>query len=144
VTVRTVGIVTDSTAFIPRPLLDQYRILVLPNLVNWGTESYRDGVDIQPSEFFERLKTDPVQPTTSASSAGECHALFQQAFETAEAVVAIHISTKLSGTYQSAVAARAMMPDQPVTVIDAQSTAMALGFVVLAAARAAAEGADYK
>ncbi len=143
-TARSVAIVTDSTAFIPRDLVDQYQIHVVPNLVNWGTQSYRDGVDIQPSEFFERMKTDPVHPTTSAASAGECHAGYSKAAEAAEAVVGVHISTKLSATYQSAVAAREMMPDRRVAVIDSKSTAMALGFVVLAAARAAAEGAAFE
>jgi DegV family protein with EDD domain len=138
----SVAIVIDSTAFMPRPLLDSYGISVVPNLVHWGTESYRDGVDIQPSEFFERLKTDPVMPTTSVASVGEVRDVYARAAETAEAVVGVHISTKLSGTYSAAVQAKAMLPDARIEIVDSQSTAMALGFVALMAARAAADGAS--
>jgi DegV family protein with EDD domain len=139
---RPVAIVIDSTAFVPKPLLEQYQIYVVPNIVNWGTQSYRDGVDIQPSEFFERLKTDAVQPTTAAASMGEIRDIYAQAAQTAEAVVGIHISTKLSATYSAAVQAKALLPEVRIEVVDAQSTAMALGFVALAAARAAREGAS--
>jgi DegV family protein with EDD domain len=139
---RSVAIVVDSTAFMPRSLLEQYQIHVVPNVVNWGTQSYRDGVDIQPREFFERLKTDPVQPTTAVASVGEFSEIYARAAATAEAVVGVHLSAKLSGTYAAAQQAKAMLPDKRIEIVDSQSTAMALGFVALAAARAAAEGAS--
>jgi DegV family protein with EDD domain len=139
---RSVAIVVDSTAFIPRPLLDQYDIHVVPNVVVWGHKSFRDGVDIQPKEFFERLRADPVMPTTAANSAGEFRDVYARAAETAQAVVAIHVSAKLSpGTQSAAVQAREMLAGTRVEIVESESTAMALGFVVLAAARAAAEGA---
>ena len=138
----SVAIVIDSTAFMPRELLERYGIHVVPNVVNWGTQSYRDGVDIQPSEFFERLKTDPVMPTTAASGVGEIRDVYARAAETAGAVVGVHISTHLSATYSAAVQAKAMLPAVQIEIVDSQSTAMALGFVALAAARAAADGAS--
>jgi DegV family protein with EDD domain len=138
----SIAVVVDSTAFMPRELLEQYHIHVVPNVVNWGTQSYRDGVDIQPSEFFERLKTDPVQPTTAVAAVGEFHDVYARAAASADAVVGVHLSAKLSGTYSAAMQAKAMLPDRRIEIVDSQSTAMALGFVALAAARAATDGAS--
>jgi DegV family protein with EDD domain len=135
-----VAIVTDSTAYLPKELVEQYQIHVVPNVVNWGTKSYRDGVDIGATEFFERLKTDPVQPTTAVSSVGEFRDVYARAAETADTVLGVHLSAKLSGTFSAAEQARAMLPDQNIQLIDSNATAMALGFVVLAAARAVEAG----
>jgi DegV family protein with EDD domain len=135
-----VAIVTDSTAYLPKELVELYQIHVVPNVVNWGTKSYRDGVDIGATEFFERLKTDPVQPTTAVSSVGEFRDVYARAAETADTVLGVHLSAKLSGTFSAAEQARAMLPDQNIQLIDSNATAMALGFVVLAAARAVEAG----
>ncbi len=137
---RAVAIVTDSTAYMPKDLLAQYGISVVPNVVNWGTKSYRDGVDIQSTEFFERLKKDPVQPTTAVASIGDFRDVYAKAAATAPAVLGIHISAKLSGTFSAAEQARALLPDLNIQIIDSNATAMALGFVILAAARAAEKG----
>jgi len=141
---RAVAIVTDSTAYLPKNLQDQYQIFVVPNVVNWGTQTYRDGVDIQSTEYFERLKTDPVQPTTAVASIGEFHAIYAKAAEAAESVVGIHLSAKLSGTYSAAVQAQKMLSDRRILVIDTAATAMATGFVALLAARAADEGKSFE
>ena len=141
-TPSSIAFVTDSTAYMPPDLLKQYNIHVVPNVVNWGTQTYRDGVDITSSEFFERLKTDPVMPTTAVSGIGDFRDIYEQAAQTAEAVIGVHLSAKLSGTYSAAVQAQAMLPQYKITVIDSNATAMAMGFVVLAAARAAQAGAN--
>jgi DegV family protein with EDD domain len=137
---RSIAFVTDSTAYMPPDLLAQYGIYVVPNVVNWGTQTYRDGVDIQSKEFFERLRTDPVLPTTAVASIGEFHDIYAQAAQGAEAVVGVHLSAKLSGTYSTAVQAAKMESGKRIEVIDSNATAMAMGFVVLAAARAAQAG----
>lgn len=139
-TARGVAIVTDSTAYLPKDLVQQYRVHVVPNVVNWGTQTYRDGIDIQSTEFFERLRKDTVQPTTAVASIGEFREVYARAAEDAQAVVGIHLSAKLSGTFSAAEQARALLPEQQIKILDSSATAMALGFVVLAAARAAAEG----
>ncbi|MCC6187855.1 MAG: DegV family protein [Anaerolineales bacterium] len=139
-TVRGVAIVTDSTAYLPKDLVQQYQVHVVPNVVNWGTQTYRDGIDIQSTEFFERLRKDAVQPTTAVASIGEFREVYARAAEDAQAVVGIHLSAKLSGTFSAAEQARALLPEQQIKILDSSATAMALGFVVLAAARAAAEG----
>jgi DegV family protein with EDD domain len=139
---RKVALVTDSTAYLPKDLLERYQIHVVPNVVNWGTKSYRDGVDIGATEFFERLKTDPVQPTTAVSGVGDFRDVYARAAESAEAVLGLHLGAKLSGTYMAAVQAKDLLPDNNIQVIDSNATAMALGFVVLAAARAVEAGGD--
>jgi DegV family protein with EDD domain len=137
---RAIAVVTDSTAYMPPELLEQYGIFVVPNVVNWGTQTYRDGIDIQSKAFFERLKTDPVLPTTAVASIGEFHDIYAKAAQEAEAVVGVHLSAKLSGTYSAAVQAAKMLVGKRIEVIDSNATAMAMGFVVLAAARAAQAG----
>lgn len=137
---RRVAVVTDSTAYMPQELVERYGIFVVPNVVTWGTRSYRDGVDITSAEFFERLRTDPTAPSTAVASIGEFREVYARAADSAEAVVGAHISQKLSGTYSAAVQAAAMLTGKPIRVIDSNATAMALGFVVLAAARAAEAG----
>jgi DegV family protein with EDD domain len=139
---RKVALVTDSTAYLPKDLLERYQIHVVPNVVNWGTKSYRDGVDISATEFFERLKTDPVQPTTAVSGVGDFRDVYARAAESADAVLGLHLGAKLSGTYMAAVQAKDLLPDKNIQVIDSNATAMALGFVVLAAARAVEAGGD--
>lgn len=137
---RRVAIVTDSTAYMPPDLVQQYQIHVVPNVVTWGSKTYRDGVDITSTEFFERRKSDPENPTTAVASIGEFRDVYAQAAEGADAVLGIHLSAKLSGTYSAAEQARAMLGDKEIRVLDSNATAMALGFVVLAAARAAEAG----
>src|SRR5262245_6070660 len=114
----TVAIVTDSTAYLPQEFVERYPIYVVPNVVNWSGKTYRDGVDIHATEFFERLKTDPVSPGTSVASIGEFRDVYAQAAEQASAVVGIHLSAKLSATFSTAQQARAELPDKRIEVID--------------------------
>jgi len=135
-----IAIVTDSTAYIPPNLVNQYGIHVAPQQLIWGTETFRDGVDISPVKFYERLKVDKVNPKSSQASPGAFKEIFSNALKDAEAVLAIVISSGVSQTFNSAMVAKADFPSGQVEVIDSQTTAMAMGFICLAAARAAAEG----
>jgi DegV family protein with EDD domain len=135
-----VAIVTDSTAYIPPALRDQNHIHVASTWLHWGSQNFRDGVDIQSAEFFERLKTDPVHPSTAAMSPGEMKAVYEAALATSEAIVSIHLSSKLSAVHQAALDAQAMLPDKSITIINSPTTSMALGFIVLEAAKAAQSG----
>jgi DegV family protein with EDD domain len=139
-----VAIVVDSTAYLPEEVINQYKMHVIPLLVNWEGESLRDNVDIKPGQFYQRLKTARELPTTSQPSPGDFKLVFEKAAETAESVICLTISQPLSGTYASAVAARQMVEGIPIELIDSRSTTMGLGFMALAAARAAENGADYK
>ncbi len=139
-----VAIVVDGTAYLPEDLIQKYNLYVIPLLVNWGGESLQDNVDITADQFYARLQTEKEMPTTSQPSPGDFLEIYNKAAETADSIVCVTISSELSGTYASAIAARDMMDDFPIEVVDSKSTIMGLGFMALAAAEAVAAGADYK
>ena len=107
---------------------------------------FQDGVDIQPAEFYSRLKTAKVMPTTSQATPATMHSAFQGLVDQGFDVLGMFISSKLSGTMQSAIQAKEMMgsASEKVTLVDSQSTSIALGFQVLAAARAKEAGASFQ
>jgi DegV family protein with EDD domain len=136
-----VALVTDSTSYIPPEYIRQYDISVAPQILIWGEETFQDGVDIQPDEFYTRLKTARIMPSTSQATPGTFHKIFSNLLEQDYQVLAILISEKLSGTIASAIQARENFPGAPIEIVDSYTTAMAMGFQVLSVARAAAEGA---
>ena len=135
-----VVVVTDSSAYIPEEALGDLSIPVIPLWVIWGDERLRDGVDIDPPTFYSRLRTAAVFPTTSQPSAGEFENFFRETASGADGVVGAFVTSKLSGTVDNALAAKARLAELPIRVVDSLSTSMGLGFIVLAAARAAAAG----
>jgi DegV family protein with EDD domain len=137
-----VALVTDSTAYIPDDLLQKYAITVAPQVLIWGEETFRDGVDILPNEFYKRLANAKVMPSTSQVSIVDMKAIFEGLVEKGNEVLGIFISEKLSGTMQSAQQALQMLPNMAdkIAIVDSQSTAMAMGFQVLVAARASQAG----
>jgi len=141
--VSATAIVTDSTAYIPDDLVRKYGIHVAPQILIWGEETIRDGVDIMPAAFYERLKTATVMPTTSQVTIAYFHELFQKLAAEGKQILAILVSSKLSGTISSAVQAKEMLPQAKIEIVDSLSTAMALGFQVLAAARADEAGKTF-
>jgi len=102
---RPVSIVIDSTACLPAEFVQTLPINVVPNILNWMGKSYRDMVDIQPEDFYERLKHEPEHPTTSQVPPGEMGETFDRLLDKGHDVLAILLSKKISGTYQSAILA---------------------------------------
>ena len=141
-----IALVTDSTTYMPPELVKKYSISVAPQVLIWGDQTYRDGVDIESGEFFTRLKTAKVMPTTSQVAVISFQEIFQDLVDKGYEVLALLVSSRLSGTVQSAMQARDLMSSarEKVNVVDSQSVAMALGFQVLAVARALEEGASLK
>ncbi len=141
---RKVAIVTDSTAYIPKELVERNAITVVPQVLIWGDQTYEDGIDIQPNEFYQRLASAKAMPTTSQVSVPNMHRAFTGLLEQGYDVLGMFLSSKLSGTIQSALQGRAALEkDQAnVEIIDTNTTAMAMGFQVLTVARAAAGGAS--
>ncbi len=137
---QKVVIVTDSTAYIPKAAMEDFNIPIIPLWLLWGDDRFRDGVDIDPPTFYSRLQASKKFPTTSQPSAGEFEQFFTQAGTDAAGVVGIFISSKISGTVANAQASLSQFGDIPIRVVDSLTTSMGLGFVVLAAARAAAAG----
>lgn len=139
-----IAVVTDSTTYLPAELAQQYSIRIAPQVLIWDNQTYKDGVDIQSTEFFQRLKTSKSMPTTSQVAVISFQEIFQDLVNKDYEVLAILISSKLSGTIQSAYQARDLMGSArgKIHVVDSQTVAMALGFQVLAAARAIEAGAS--
>jgi len=135
-------IVTDSTCSMPKELVNQYNIIVAPQVLIWGNETFQDGVDITPSEFYTRLKKASIMPSTSQATVGTFLEIYKKLLDQDFQVLSILVSSKLSGTVNSAVQAKAMLPpDAPVEIIDSNSIAMAMGFHIVAVARAIEQGA---
>jgi DegV family protein with EDD domain len=141
-----IALVTDSTTYMPPELVKKYNISVAPQVLIWGDQTYKDGVDIESSEFFTRLKTAKVMPTTSQVAVISFQEIFQDLVDKGYEVLALLVSSRLSGTVQSAMHAKDLMSSarEKVNVVDSQSVAMALGFQVLAVARALEDGASLK
>ena len=140
-TYRT-ALITDSTCDVPDDLIEKYEITVVPSLVVWGNEVLRDRVDIQPEEFYRRLETDLLFPTTSHPTPQDFSSVYANATQRgAEEIVVITVSSAMSGTIE---AARQAMEttDAPVHIVDSKGPTMTVGWQVLAAARAREAGGD--
>jgi DegV family protein with EDD domain len=138
--------VTDSTADLPPGLLERegLAITTVPLSIHFGTETFRDKIDLSNADFFARLKASTVLPTTSQPSVGDFEAVFQRLLASGDAVCAIHLSSHLSGTFQAAsLAASAVSGDgAQIRVVDSLNASLGLGLLVIAAARLARDGAS--
>lgn len=136
-----IAVVTDSTAYLSPELIDTWQIRVVPVEVIVGGKGYREGVDITPAEVAAGLREWKMITTSRPSPAEFAKAYLDAAAAGASGIVSIHVSAAMSGTFESALLG-AREAEIPVTVVDSRSIAMGLGFAVIAAARAAADGAD--
>ena len=139
---KKVAIITDSTAYLPQEMIDSLGISVVPLTLNWDGVSYRDGIDIRPDEFYTRLAKSDSLPTTSQSTVGDYKAVYERLISQDRDILVLPISSGISGSVNSAIQAAKMFPNAAIEVLDTKLVSMALGFQVLAAARAAAAGAS--
>ena len=135
---RTV-IVTDSSAHIPTHIVEALGIVVIPLWLLWDGESFRDEVDIHSDEYYQRLRSSGILPTTSQPSSVEFKLLFEKLSRDYDSIIAILVSSKISGTVASALAAIEELPTMDIHVVDTLTTAMGLGLIVEDAARSAKE-----
>ena len=137
---KKIAIVTDSSTYIPEEETAGLDIHVIPLWMIWDDDKLRDGVDIQPDVFYSRLRSSKTLPTSSQPSAGEFIEFFKEVAKDCDEIAAILVSSKISGTMASALAAQKELPEIPIQVVDSLTVSMGLGYCVLAAARAAAAG----
>jgi DegV family protein with EDD domain len=135
-----VKIVTDSTADIPEELSAELGITIVPCNVHFGLETYRDGIELSKEEFYTRLKTSPTLPTTSAPAAGLFEATYRKLASETDQILSIHLASALSAIYNSACLGAEAISDAEIALIDSGQASMGLGWLVIAAARAAQEG----
>jgi len=138
----TVAIVTDSISDLPRDVAQELGITIIPLNVSFGTETYRDSIDITADDFYTRLVQSKNLPVTSAPSPGLFAETYDSLAENADEILVVTLSGKLSSTYEVALKSRELMEKKcQVEVLDSRWAAMAEGFIALSAARAAQAGA---
>jgi DegV family protein with EDD domain len=137
-----VAIVTDSTAGFPETAIEGLPIHSVPLQVIWGDSSYQDGIDIQPFEFYQKMETAAVMPSTSQPSPATFKNVYSQLFDQGYEILSVHISSELSGTLSSAHQAREMLPEAKIVIVDSGATTLAMGIPTLITAQAAKDGAS--
>lgn len=133
-------IVTDSTAYIPKDVREELNIHMIPLSVVIGGETYEEELDISAGQFYEELKRQDRLPTSSQPSSGQFVALYEKLAKDYDAIISIHLSSGISGTYQGAVTAGTMVEGVKVYAYDSEISCMAQGFYAIDAAKMAAEG----
>jgi DegV family protein with EDD domain len=141
-----IRIVTDTTCDLPADLLKQHRIVVVPINIQFGQDTYEEGISLSREEFYRKVDETNTIPLTSQPSLGQYIAAYSglASDPDTEAILSIHITSHLSGTYNAAILAASQMPsgDPPISVFDSLSGSMGLGFMVLQAAEMAEAGAS--
>lgn len=136
-----IKIVTDSTSYLPADEIQEFDIRIVPLNVHFGEgQVFQEGITIDNDQFYAMLAEAPELPTTSQPSPGQFLDVFSELTEAGHDVICLVISSKLSGTYQSALDARHMLPDANIVVIDTLSTVSCLGLMAITAAEMAADG----
>jgi len=136
-----IKIVTDSTADLPEGLAEKLGVTVVAEYLRFGDEVLRDHIDINEDEFYRRLVNDPIHPSTMQPAPEDFAEAFRKVSREADGIVALTLSSKLSGTYNAAVSGKAAANVTcPITVIDTFSVTMGLGELVIAASELAKAG----
>lgn len=135
-----IKIITDTAADVSREVLEKYNVLALPLLINFGEESYLDGVSITRDEVFKRIESGGVFPTTAQITPNRFEEVFTKYLDEGYKVLAILMSSSMSGTYQSACIAKKTIDSDNIIVVDSQSVCSGLGLLVIRAARLIEKG----
>ena len=139
-----VKIVTDSVADLPPQVAQELGITVVPLHVRFGTEVYRDGIDLTADEFFNRLVDSKTLPVTSVPSPGDFAEAYNKVADESDEILVVTVSSKLSGTYEVALNSVGLMKKKcRIEVIDSRMGAMAEGLIVISAAKMAQTGANF-
>ncbi|MFC2004468.1 DegV family protein [Chloroflexota bacterium] len=139
-----IKIVTDSIADLPSQVAQELGITVVPLNVRFGTEVYRDGVDLTAEQFYDRLKHNKTLPVTSVPAPGTFAETYDKLAEETDEILVITLTSKLSGTYDVALQSIGLMKKKcRVEVVDSQQAVMAQGFIAMAAAKASQSGASF-
>lgn len=136
------AILTDSTAYLPQELREQLNIHMIPLSVVFETETYREEIDITAEEFFKKIKNADKLPTTSMPPIGLFVEKFEELAKDYDAVICIHLSSGISGTFQGSVTSGEMVDNIKVYSFDSELACRVEGFYVLEAAKMAQQGAD--
>lgn len=134
------AVLTDSTAYIPEHLAEKYHIYTVPLSVTFGSDTYLEGQEITAEEFYEKMKTSEELPKTSQPPIGVFVSKLEEISKSYDACISIHLSSGISGTYQTSISAGNMVEELDVYSFDSEISCMAQGFYVLEAAKMAQAG----
>ena len=137
---KKIKLITDSTCDLPKDVLEKNNIEVMPLLINFGEESYLDGIEISQDELFEKIESGNIFPTTAQVTPNRFLEVFENAKKNNEILILVLISSVMSGTYQSACLAKEMSEYDDIYIVDSKSTCSGLGVLVLRAANLIKEG----
>ena len=137
-----VAIVTDSTVAIPPSIVAEQKLTIVPLAVNWDGETYLDGIDITPKQFYERLGKSKTMPTTSQPSAGAFTEVYTRLLDEGYDILTLVISSKLSGTWDSAIQGAEGLPQDRLVVLNSLQASMPLSIMALMTSDAALKGAS--
>ena len=136
-----IAIISDTDTSLPRSILEEFGIKQVSITIHFGEEILKAGTEITDQELVDRVNRDGIMPTTAAPSPGDFSEAYQAAFDAgADEIICLTVSGDVSATYQSALAAKDIMPDKKITVVDTKSISMGQGFMVLKAAEMARAG----
>jgi DegV family protein with EDD domain len=133
--------VTDSTADVPDDMVAALGITVVPSYVVFGSESYRDGVELTKPQFYEKLLTAQAVPVTAAPSPQVYEEAYRRLASEADEIISIHLASRYSSLYSSATIGASSISEATVAVVDSEQVTMGYGWMVVAAAEAAQQGA---
>jgi DegV family protein with EDD domain len=139
--VERIAVVTDSAANLPPDVAERHGIHVVPLTIVWGDETFLDGVDMTPQEFYARLGADDLPVSTSAPTPEQVLKVIDGLSGEVDAIVAVLLARELSSCIEEFEAVQQLRPEVPLHIVDTRTAAMAQGYAVLEAARAAASGA---
>jgi DegV family protein with EDD domain len=141
----TVKIVTDTLSDITDELAKEWGLAIVPLYVRFGKQIYRDRVEISTQEFYRRLVNEPVLPSTTQPTPNDFTEVFQKLSQETDEILVVVVSSKLSGTYQSATQAKEYVKGKcRIEIVDSLTVALAEGLIAISAAKAVREGADLK
>jgi DegV family protein with EDD domain len=138
----SIGVVTDSTADLPPALQERYGLGMVPLVVNWDGQTFRDNVDLSTSDFYQRLRTSKTLPKTGAPSLLAFETAFRKQLEKHDAVISVNLASKLSGTYAVACRAAESVDPQRISVVDSGTVSVCLGWLAETAASLAQQGTE--
>jgi len=133
-------IITDSTADLPKESALKFDIEIVPLTIHLGDKSWKDYYDVEPNEFYELLKKSLAFPTTSQPTPQDFVNAYTPFVEKKEPILSLHLSSRLSGTYQSALLAKSQFPDATIEVVDSLQASFALSMIILICAEKAKKG----
>src|SRR5258708_11214263 len=138
----SIGIVTDSTADLRPELQERFGLSMVPLIVNWDGQTFRDKLDLSTRDFYQRLRTSKTLPKTGAPSLAAFEAAFREQLKLHEAVISVNLASKLSGTYEVARKAAESVDPRRISVVDSGSVSVCLGWLAEMAASLAQQGLE--